>query len=249
MVYRKTERSEKVRQASRSRFLNAARKLFRLQGYQGTTIQEIVREAASSVGNLYFYFRNKEALLKAVVEDAFELIWKVGEEAMSTFPQGPGRLVVLQHVNVLAVYRHPDLAELVLSDQYPSLVELIESIQEPRFRRVLSENIGLIPEEEQPLAVAAWAGAARNVMLQKLKKGLDIDAADLSRYIARFNLRALGLDEEEIERALAAIGELDSEALAERVDALRAGGEDHSGGDGDGDDGGGGDKDGAGDPN
>lgn len=222
MVPRKTGQGEGVRQASRSRFLDAARKLFRIQGYRGTTIQEIVREAASSVGNLYFYFRNKEALLEAVVEDAFERIWEAGEEVMSVVPPGPGRLVVLQHVNVLAAYRHPDLAELVLSDQYSSLVKLVESIQEPRFRRALAENIEGIPEEEQALAVAAWAGAARNVMLQKLKRGLDIDPVTVSRYIARWNLRGLGLEEDDIEVALSAIDELDSEALAERVDALQA---------------------------
>ncbi len=80
MVYRRTERAERVRAAARARILSAARKLIRIQGVEGTTIQHIVAEAGSSVGNLYFYFRNKEALLLAVIAEIFGLIWRVGEE-------------------------------------------------------------------------------------------------------------------------------------------------------------------------
>ncbi len=221
MVYRRTKRSEKVRETSRSKFLAAARRLFRTRGFEGTTIQQIVKEAASSVGNLYFYFRNKEALLKAVVSDAFETIWSVAEEAMASVPRGPGRLVALQHVNVLAAFQHPDLAQLVLSDQYPSLVELIENVQEPRFKRLLAENLPPMSEVEMELAVSVWAGAARNAMLQNFKKKLDMTPDDLSRYIGRYNLRALGLGDEEIDEALAAIEQLDNERLGSAVDVLR----------------------------
>ncbi len=217
MVYRQTERSEKVREASRSKILTAARRLFRVKGYERTTIQQIVKEAASSVGNLYFYFRNKEVLLLAVVTEAFDLIWSVGEEAMSTVPRGPKRLVVLQHVNVIAAYQHPDLAQLVLSDQYPSVVDFIETEQQRRFSAVLAENSEPLTQENLELAVAAWAGAARNALLTKLKKNLDIDLRKMSLFVSRWNLRALGLQEEEIDAALEVIDQLDTESLAAQV--------------------------------
>lgn len=217
MVYRQTERSERVREASRSKILAAARRLFRIKGYERTTIQQIVKEAASSVGNLYFYFRNKEALLLAVVSEAFDLIWSVGEEAMSTVSRGPQRLVVLQHVNVIAAYQHPDLAQLVLSDQYPTVVDYIETEQQRRFSAVLAENSESLSEESLELAVAAWAGATRNALLTKFKKELDIDLRKMSIFVSRWNLRALGLQDQEIEAALAVIDQLDTEALSTRV--------------------------------
>ena len=46
MAYRQTARSTKVRQASRAKLLASARKLFGSQGYEATTMQQIVRGVA-----------------------------------------------------------------------------------------------------------------------------------------------------------------------------------------------------------
>src|SRR2546425_11549934 len=56
MPYRVTERTEQRRQAMRKRIITAARDLFVRQGYQPTTMQQIVQEAGTSIGNCYFYF-------------------------------------------------------------------------------------------------------------------------------------------------------------------------------------------------
>lgn len=69
MVYRQTKRSAKIRLESRTRILAAARKLFAQKGYEATTMQQVVREAGTSIGNAYFYFENKEGLVKALVEE------------------------------------------------------------------------------------------------------------------------------------------------------------------------------------
>ena len=53
----------------RMRILNAARELFSGQGYQATTLRQVVDRADTSIGNFYFYFTDKEALLRALVEE------------------------------------------------------------------------------------------------------------------------------------------------------------------------------------
>ncbi len=214
MVYRRTERAERVRAAARARILSAARKLIRIQGVEGTTIQHIVAEAGSSVGNLYFYFRNKEALLLAVIAEIFGLIWRVGEEEMAAVSEGPGRMVVLQHVNVIAAYEHPDLAELVLSDRFDSVVSFIETVQQLRFKTLLSENVPGLEDDELDLAVAAWAGVARNALLQQLRGRCDVDFLEMARFISRWNLTASGLSPAEVKRALSVAEDLDFDRIA-----------------------------------
>ncbi len=214
MVYRRTERAERVRAAARARILSAARKLIRIQGVEGTTIQHIVAEAGSSVGNLYFYFRNKEALLLAVIAEIFGLIWRVGEEEMAAVSEGPGRMVVLQHVNVIAAYEHPDLAELVLSDRFDSVVSFIETVQQLRFKTLLSENVPGLDDDELDLVVAAWAGVARNALLQHLRGRCDVDFLAMARFISRWNLTASGLLPAEVKRALSAAEDLDFDRIA-----------------------------------
>src|SRR5690242_21919775 len=44
-----------------------ALRLFIRQGYFGTSIRDIAREAGISVGNIYNYYRNKEALYTRLV--------------------------------------------------------------------------------------------------------------------------------------------------------------------------------------
>ncbi len=51
----------------RERLLDAARRVFARQGYEGTRIGDIVREAGLSTGAVYGRFRSKNELLRAAV--------------------------------------------------------------------------------------------------------------------------------------------------------------------------------------
>jgi TetR/AcrR family transcriptional repressor of nem operon len=53
---------------TRQRLVLAARKLFYEQGYEGTSMQQILSEAAVNSGSLYYYFKSKEDLLLAVLD-------------------------------------------------------------------------------------------------------------------------------------------------------------------------------------
>lgn len=64
---------------SKKRFVEAARVLFAQKGYKGTTIEDIVRLAGGSKGNLYYHFTNKEGLLIYLLEalnQEFNLQWE-----------------------------------------------------------------------------------------------------------------------------------------------------------------------------
>lgn len=52
----------------RALIVEAARELFASQGYDGTSIQDVLTKLAIAKGTLYHYFRSKEELLEAVVE-------------------------------------------------------------------------------------------------------------------------------------------------------------------------------------
>jgi AcrR family transcriptional regulator len=63
---RSEEQFEAMRAESREAILNSALHLFAERGYAATTIREIARDAAVSLGLLYNYFDGKEALLHAI---------------------------------------------------------------------------------------------------------------------------------------------------------------------------------------
>lgn len=65
--------------------LVAAARVFAASGYAGATTNHIAEEAGVSVGSLYEYFPNKDAILAALLEahvrDGEEILSKVGEAA------------------------------------------------------------------------------------------------------------------------------------------------------------------------
>lgn len=52
----------------RERLLQAGRQLIHKKGFQRTTLADIAEAAGVPLGNIYYYFRTKEAFLEAVVE-------------------------------------------------------------------------------------------------------------------------------------------------------------------------------------
>ena len=54
----------------RREILDAASRVFRRKGLQATGMREIAAELGMAVGNLYYYFRDKEELLAYVQEEA-----------------------------------------------------------------------------------------------------------------------------------------------------------------------------------
>lgn len=54
---------------NRERILQTANKLIYLRGFNATSFADIARESGVPKGNLYFYFRTKDDLLRAVVQD------------------------------------------------------------------------------------------------------------------------------------------------------------------------------------
>jgi TetR/AcrR family transcriptional regulator, transcriptional repressor for nem operon len=55
---------------TRTRIIDTARRLFRLQGFARTSIDDICSESGVKRGNLYFYFRSKEEIAQTAIEDA-----------------------------------------------------------------------------------------------------------------------------------------------------------------------------------
>jgi AcrR family transcriptional regulator len=114
------------RAASVEGLLAAARRLFVSQGYRHTTVDEIAEAARLTKGAVYFYFRNKEALLAALLDRIETVVaGRMGERCAIAGPNaagpdatGPGaadRLVAFMHGQAqLGVESAEDVLLLIL---------------------------------------------------------------------------------------------------------------------------------------
>lgn len=67
---------ELARKETESRIILTALRLFSQQGYAGTSMRTIAKEAGISLGLSYNYFSSKEQLLKAIVDQCLQEIKK-----------------------------------------------------------------------------------------------------------------------------------------------------------------------------
>lgn len=58
--------SKKTSRKTKSKIVSAAWKLFYEQGYEDTTVEEIIAESGTSKGSFYHYFEGKDALLSSL---------------------------------------------------------------------------------------------------------------------------------------------------------------------------------------
>lgn len=82
--------AKKNNRNTKSRIIQAAWKLFYEQGYDDTTIEDIVEESQTSKGSFYHYFNGKDALLGALSElfdDKYTELRETLPEDMHSFDQ------------------------------------------------------------------------------------------------------------------------------------------------------------------
>jgi AcrR family transcriptional regulator len=89
------------------RILQAAARLFAVQGYYGTGIRAIADESGVTVSTLYHYMQSKDELLQSIMEFAFGALVDMGNDALESTEDTVGRLARLieGHVAINAYNR------------------------------------------------------------------------------------------------------------------------------------------------
>ncbi len=76
----KNSRKERERENRRMEIVEAAERLFFANGFEGTTMDEIAKQAEFSKMTLYAYFKSKEELYHVVFVKGFRTRWLLQEK-------------------------------------------------------------------------------------------------------------------------------------------------------------------------
>jgi AcrR family transcriptional regulator len=80
--------SDEYREARRAQILAAARRCFIRQGFQETSMQDLLAEAGLSSGAVYNYFASKEEIIVAIAEESISQVISLMRESAT----GPHRI-------------------------------------------------------------------------------------------------------------------------------------------------------------
>jgi AcrR family transcriptional regulator len=146
--------------------LQAASRVFRRRGLQSTGMRDIATELNMAVGNLYYYFKDKEALLAFVQEDTLEALLELANRVRNQKLRANGRLFMLieEHVVLLNEEIPGSLAHLeveALTEPWRRRVQDRRDAYERAFREIIEEGIatGIFRQTDPKVSAMAILGA------------------------------------------------------------------------------------------
>lgn len=190
----------------RYNIINTAKRLFLKQGYQKTTIRQIVNEAKTSTGNFYFYFPDKLSLLKIVAQE-FIMILRNQTDKVKSFKLSPEIAFAYDfRLGYIKTLEDPRLSQLWHIIKNTPEVN-VESLENKR-KRLVTFFGHQFPEQKLKLLAVAIQGISDGITQQKREGDLMEDPIVLSNIIVEYSLCLLGYSSEQIKTTLEKIDEL-----------------------------------------
>jgi AcrR family transcriptional regulator len=134
--------STRAEQAQRTRqgVLDTARRLFAEKGYAATSLQQIADALGVTKANVYYYFRTKDAILEALLDERVAALDAVLDEAETIADRRRRRAVVVDGFVEQVVLAHRTIAAVDVGDPgirgRPKVAERLDALS-LRFLRVL----------------------------------------------------------------------------------------------------------------
>jgi AcrR family transcriptional regulator len=136
---------DRIAEDKRKRVLDCAKRAFARDGYEGTNVNNVAREAGISVGSLYQYFRSKEDLFLSLIEESHGTLMSVIGEIFDRWPGFFERVEALLRAAVEWSQKDPDLLNLYIACTTEEMAPLAAK---------LSGRIESVAAEKYPAMVA-----------------------------------------------------------------------------------------------
>lgn len=138
------ERTERLAEQHRREIVDAAERLVKGNGLHQLKLRDIAKESGKSLGNLYNYFQNKEAIIEALVEREKSRFLMVVSQKIEDY-----KSMLRRHLELMAdAYLDPDSLLLAISVAGEALVNPgVHKIMVAANRRIVEHVVALIHQD------------------------------------------------------------------------------------------------------
>jgi AcrR family transcriptional regulator len=160
--------------ARRDQILSAAAKLFGENGFHGSSVAELATRAGMSVGHIYHYFENKDAIIEALVDREMEELpgmfdeFYPGDDALATLMDRIDASVDRRLDPDRASLRLEILAEAARNPRIAQKLHSADAASRRRLAHLVSERLADLGEREvadrvEAIAATFWGLTFRAV--------------------------------------------------------------------------------------
>jgi AcrR family transcriptional regulator len=187
----------------RDDILRAAKQLFLEKGYNQTSVREIVHEANTSMGNLYFHFPNKLSILKVISMGFIKVLREQTRTIRKKdFPPEIGFALDFR-IGYITTLEDPRLSKLwLIVRNTPEIHQYSLENKRVRLQTFFGDRI---KPEEMHFMTLALQGIADIFFEQKRHGNLRENAAVMSNAIIDYSLRILGYSHRKIRHVISEV--------------------------------------------
>lgn len=132
----------------RDQLVQAARQVFARYGYKKTALDDIAKEARKGKSTIYYYFKSKDDIFKAVIDAEAEIRVKTIDDQISTIEDPQQKLKTYIYVRMLTLKKVGNYYEAIKNDLLDNLY-FVNSLRNNHFdaeislvKNLLLEGIG-----------------------------------------------------------------------------------------------------------
>lgn len=177
--------------------LEAASRVFRRKGLHASGMRDIAAELDMAVGNLYYYFRDKEDLLAFIQQTTLTGLLDLASRVETLDLRADGKLwlLIVGHVTLLNEETPGSLAHLeveALGESHRRMIQEGRDAYERTFRRLIDEGTsnGAFRPMESKIAALAILGAV-NWTVKWFRPDGGKNAREIGRELADLLVRGL----------------------------------------------------------
>ena len=191
------------REVLRSKIIKISRRLFLEQGYENTTVRQILKKAGLSTGSLYHFFKNKEEILLFSLKDALLEISSLTDGMAVKYNEPVLRYALGIALGTSEIFKYKPLFnfyDAIYKNE--SAENFMVNLKVTRMKNLLNELNLHFTDNEIHTRILAIHGATRALMLAKINNQLSASLEEIYSLIIKIALSEFNIPKKQIEKIL-----------------------------------------------
>jgi AcrR family transcriptional regulator len=187
----------------RNKIIKISRRLFLEQGYENTTVRQVLKKANLSTGSLYHFFKNKEEILLFALKDALLEISSLTDSMAVKYNEPMLRYALGVAIGTSEIFNYRYLFNFYNAIyKYESAENFMINLKVTRMKNLLNEMNLRFTDKEIHSRVLAIHGATRALMLAKINKQLSANFSDIYTLIINIALSEFNIPKKKIDKII-----------------------------------------------